>query len=178
MFDLNSQNEEVPCAVCRPKFFASSVMIPARTTCYSGWTKAYGGSLASGNHNYDMPNDDYSAKIYGAEYNSPNTATPFRQHSRNEEVSCAVCRQTYAGSLTSGYYDHPATTEYVCMFENDEPVVGGADRDDNGVLFYGVKSYCGSLKCPPYEQDKFLVCVVCMKQKQVLCSKQIFAFVI
>ncbi|XP_069135859.1 uncharacterized protein [Argopecten irradians] len=109
VFGSNSHNEEVPCAVCRPKSFASTVMIPARTTCYSGWTKAYGGSLAS------------------------------------------------------GYYAQTAASEYICMDEDDEPVVGGADRDDNGVLFYGVKAFCGSLKCPPYEQDKFIACVVCMK---------------
>ncbi|XP_069134501.1 uncharacterized protein [Argopecten irradians] len=108
-FGSNSHDEDVPCAVCRPKSFASSLMIPARTTCYSGWTKAYGGSLAS------------------------------------------------------GYYAQVAASQFVCIDENDEPVVGGADRNDNGVLFYGVKAFCGSLKCPPYVQDKFVACVVCMK---------------
>ncbi|XP_069131815.1 uncharacterized protein [Argopecten irradians] len=105
----STRDEDVPCAVCRPTFFASSLMIPARKTCYSGWTKAY------------------------------------------------------SGTLVSGDYDHPAATEYVCMDENDEPIVGGADRNDNGLLFYGVKAFCGSLRCPPYKQDAFIACVVCMK---------------
>ncbi|XP_060070143.1 short-chain collagen C4-like [Ylistrum balloti] len=109
LFGSKSQDEEIPCAVCRSTSFVSSVMIPARTTCYSGWTKAYGGSLAS------------------------------------------------------GYYGHYAATEYVCVDEHAQPVAGGADRDDDGVLFFGVKAFCGSLRCPPYEQDKYITCVVCMK---------------
>ncbi|OWF51101.1 short-chain collagen C4-like [Mizuhopecten yessoensis] len=109
LFGPQSHNEEVPCAVCRSTSFVSSVMIPARTTCYSGWTKAYSGSLASGS------------------------------------------------------YAHVAASQYVCVDENPQPVVGGADRDDNGKMFLGVKAFCGSLRCPPYQQDKFLSCVVCMK---------------
>ncbi|OWF51094.1 short-chain collagen C4-like [Mizuhopecten yessoensis] len=109
LFGTQSHNEEVPCAVCRSTSFVSSVMIPARTTCYSGWTKAYSGSLAS------------------------------------------------------GYYGHVGASQYVCVDENPQPVVGGGETNDNGVLFYGVKALCGSLRCPPYEQDKFIACVVCMK---------------
>ncbi|XP_021352223.1 uncharacterized protein LOC110449594 [Mizuhopecten yessoensis] len=109
LFGPQSRDEEVPCAVCRSTSFVSSVMIPARTTCYSGWTKAYSGSLASGN------------------------------------------------------YNNKAATQYVCVDENAQPLAGGADRDDNGILFLGVKAFCGSLRCPPYEQDKYIACVVCMK---------------
>ncbi|XP_033749074.1 short-chain collagen C4-like [Pecten maximus] len=109
LFGTNSRDEEVPCAVCRSTSFVSSVMIPARTTCYSGWTKAYG------------------------------------------------------GSLSSGYYGHAAATQYVCVDEHAQPLVGGADRNDNGLLFVGVKALCGSLRCPPYKQDKYISCVVCMK---------------
>ncbi|XP_033746950.1 uncharacterized protein LOC117332174 [Pecten maximus] len=109
LFGPKSHDEEVPCAVCRSTSFVSSVMIPARTTCYSGWTKAYG------------------------------------------------------GSLSSGYYALPAASQYVCIDEHAQAVVGGGDRNDNGLLFYGVKAFCGSLRCPPYEEDKFIACVVCMK---------------
>ncbi|XP_069135872.1 uncharacterized protein [Argopecten irradians] len=109
LFGSNSHDEEVPCAVCRPKSFASSVMIPARTTCYSGWTKAYGGSLAS------------------------------------------------------GYYDFAAANQYVCIDEHAQALFGGANTDDNGLLFFGVKAFCGSLRCPPYKQDTYISCVVCMK---------------
>ncbi|OWF51102.1 hypothetical protein KP79_PYT25630 [Mizuhopecten yessoensis] len=109
LFGPQSRDEEVPCAVCRSTSFVSSVMIPARTTCYSGWTKAFSGSLAA------------------------------------------------------GYYGHIAASQYVCVDENAHPLAGGADRNDNGILFLGVKAFCGSLRCPPYEQDKFISCVVCMK---------------
>ncbi|XP_069134437.1 uncharacterized protein [Argopecten irradians] len=108
-FGPKSHDEEVPCAVCRPKSFASSVMIPARTNCYIGWTKAYGGSLAA------------------------------------------------------GYYNHAAASQYVCVDEHAQPLDGGATTNDNGKLFLAVKAQCGSLRCPPYEQNKYLSCVVCMK---------------
>ncbi|XP_033749035.1 short-chain collagen C4-like [Pecten maximus] len=74
LFGPKSHDEEVPCAVCRSTSFVSSVMIPARTTCYSGWTKAYGGSLAS------------------------------------------------------GYYAQAAASQFVCIDEHAQPVVGGGDR--------------------------------------------------
>ncbi|XP_033748110.1 short-chain collagen C4-like isoform X2 [Pecten maximus] len=109
LFGDDSHNEEIPCAVCRSKYFASSVMIPARTTCYSGWTKAYG------------------------------------------------------GSLTSGHYGHAAATEYLCVDEHAQPLVGGGNTNDDGALFYGVKAFCGSLRCPPYKENKYISCVVCMK---------------
>ncbi|XP_069134510.1 uncharacterized protein [Argopecten irradians] len=108
-FGAKSRDEEVPCAVCRPKSFASSLMIPARTTCYSGWTKAYSGSLAAGE------------------------------------------------------YTHNAASQYVCVDEHAQPLDGGADTNDNGKLFFAVRAQCGSLRCPPYEQNKYLSCVVCMK---------------
>ncbi|XP_060070145.1 short-chain collagen C4-like [Ylistrum balloti] len=109
LFGSDSHDEEAPCAVCRSTSFVSSVMIPARTSCYSGWTRAYSGSLAS------------------------------------------------------GYSNQPAASEYVCVDEQAQPLSGGGDTNDNGALFYGVRAFCGALRCPPYKQDKYVACVVCMK---------------
>lgn len=108
-FGPNSHNEDVPCAVCRARSFSSSIMIPARTHCYTGWTEAFRGTLAS------------------------------------------------------GYYDHRAASEFVCVDEHTQALPGGANRNDDGKLFVGVKAYCGSLRCPPYQENRFLSCVVCMQ---------------
>ncbi|XP_069138923.1 short-chain collagen C4-like [Argopecten irradians] len=109
LFGMPNRNEEVPCAVCRSTSFSTSIMIPARTTCYPGWEEAYTGNLAG------------------------------------------------------GYYDHAASSEYVCVDEHPQTLIGGGTTDDNGKLFYQVRTRCGSLKCPPYEEDKVLSCVVCLK---------------
>ena len=41
-------DNDVPCAVCRSTNHSSTVMIPARNTCYPGWVEQYRGDLASG----------------------------------------------------------------------------------------------------------------------------------
>ena len=38
-------NQNVPCAVCRAKTRATTLMIPGRQDCYCGWTKEYSGYL-------------------------------------------------------------------------------------------------------------------------------------
>ncbi|XP_045177314.2 short-chain collagen C4-like [Mercenaria mercenaria] len=45
-FDKNLHDEDAPCAVCRT-YYATTIMIPARTDCYSGWNKEYSGYLMS-----------------------------------------------------------------------------------------------------------------------------------
>ncbi|OWF44181.1 short-chain collagen C4-like [Mizuhopecten yessoensis] len=109
LFNKNYKNKDVPCAVCRSSNQSTSIMIPARTTCYTGWDEAYHGYLAS------------------------------------------------------GYNSHVAASQYVCVDEIPQALIGGGSSDDNGKLFYQVRTRCGSLKCPPYEEDKVLSCVVCMK---------------
>ncbi|XP_021374539.1 short-chain collagen C4-like [Mizuhopecten yessoensis] len=132
----------------------------------------------------DLPNDDYSARMYGAEYESHPSSTPFGSQSRDKDVPCAVCRTTsfissvmiparatcfsgwtkaYSGSLAAGNYNFAAASEYICVDEHAQSVVGGVDANENGALFFAVKAECGSLRCPPYEQNKYLSCVVCMK---------------
>jgi len=86
-----------------------TMMIPARTACYSGWTEAY----------------------YGV--------------------------------LSSGYYGHPAATQYVCVDHSPQASFDGNNINNDGKLFYSVRAKCGSLKCPPYEENKLLSCVVCLK---------------
>jgi len=40
-FGPHAKDEDVPCAVCRSPMATSTLMIPARDTCYPGWTAAY-----------------------------------------------------------------------------------------------------------------------------------------
>ncbi|XP_045170318.2 uncharacterized protein LOC123532796 [Mercenaria mercenaria] len=46
-FGYDVYNDDAPCAVCHTRR-SSSIMIPGRMDCYSGWTKEYSGYLVSG----------------------------------------------------------------------------------------------------------------------------------
>lgn len=113
--------------------------------------------------------------MYGSEYDS----TEFGHHN-GDDLPCSVCRSTvqssvliipgksscygdwsmqYHGYLVAGYYNASAATQYICLDEHPEALFAG-QRDENGKMFYPVKAVCGSLACPPYEDGKFLTCVV------------------
>ena len=62
----------------------------------------------------------------------------------------------------AGYEGFPAASEYACVDKDAEAMAGGS-TDQNGVLFYAVKTVCGSLKCPPYSANTDVPCVVCTK---------------
>lgn len=51
-FASNSDDEDMPCVVCRMRTAATALMIPGRKSCYSGWNMEYTGLLASGNQAY------------------------------------------------------------------------------------------------------------------------------
>ncbi|OWF49593.1 hypothetical protein KP79_PYT25743 [Mizuhopecten yessoensis] len=130
----------------------------------------------------DLVYGDYVGFLYGAEYEGPNDL--FGMPNYKEDVPCAVClgrqhtaylmipgrtqcypgwTEVYQGDLASSRHDHPTASQYVCVDGDAQAVPGGGTNDENGKLFYGVKAKCGSLPCPPYEDGKFLSCVVCMK---------------
>lgn len=62
----------------------------------------------------------------------------------------------------AGNHNHPASSEYTCVHRDAEAIAGGS-KDENGILFYPVKTQCGSLKCPPYIHNTAVLCVVCSK---------------
>ena len=41
-----------------------------------------------------------------------------------------------------------------------EPIDSDTSNKD-GALFYGVRTTCGSLRCPPYKNHTEMLCVVC-----------------
>ncbi|XP_021355218.1 uncharacterized protein LOC110451497 isoform X2 [Mizuhopecten yessoensis] len=130
----------------------------------------------------DLVNGDGVGFIYGAEYEEPGAL--FGMPGYVEDVPCAVCLGTqhtaylmipgrtqcypgwtevYQGYLASGHHGHAAASQYVCVDGDAQAVPGGGTHNEDGKLFYGVKTKCGSLPCPPYEDGKFLSCIVCMK---------------
>ncbi|XP_033109909.1 short-chain collagen C4-like, partial [Anneissia japonica] len=52
-FGGNLQNYDLVCAVCLVRGRSTTLMIPAKLTCPSGWTKEYGGLLMGSYKNYN-----------------------------------------------------------------------------------------------------------------------------
>lgn len=121
-----------------------------------------------------VPVDDDYAYLYGGEYQL-NVG-----HVRiQEDVPCTVCqvklsstimipgkrscpvhwRKQYSGILTADRYKYHVS-EYLCLDDNPD-AIEGSENDDNGRLFYPVRTICGSLPCPPYRQHNLVSCVVC-----------------
>jgi hypothetical protein len=71
-------------------------------------------------------------------------------------------RKQYSGYLCANYYGHPAASEYACV-DDDPQYFEGRRQNLDGKLFYPAVAVCGSLPCPPYENSKYLKCVVCSK---------------
>lgn len=69
--------------------------------------------------------------------------------------------EEYHGLLASGHRGETASS-YVCVDYTPEYILHG-EADQNGHLFYPVKYSCGSLPCPPYQNDRIVECVVCTK---------------
>lgn len=126
--------------------------------------------------------DSWVGYVYSAEYEDGDNL--FGIGGGLHDVPCAVCvanhftaslmipgrtkcypgwTEAYHGDLSSGSHNVAAATQYVCVDQHPQSLEGGADKDENGKLFYGVKSKCGPLHCPPYEDNKLLSCVVCLK---------------
>lgn len=121
------------------------------------------------------PNDTFVQRIYGTEYDF--------SHLANDDLPCAVCRskvhptslmfpgkvtckdgwtKEYHGLLVSDRYTHTAATQFICLDSQYEAIPGSRANSD-GKLIVPVIGKCGSLQCPPYEEDKYFTCVVCSK---------------
>lgn len=136
---------------------------------------------------YDDNAQPYPSKIYGVEYQLGDQFADggeklFGQDIYQQDVPCAVCRTTrptnimipgrnqcypgwtmeYSGYLISDTEKHPAATNYACLDVRPEVVLGG-QGNDNGKLVYVVEGVCGTLKCPPYVNNREITCVVCSK---------------
>ena len=101
-------DDDVPCAACLDTKAATSMMIPGKSSCPSGW------------------------------------------------------RKQYSGYLCANHYNYGAQSEYACVDE-DPQYFEGRRQNSDGRLFFPAVTVCGSLPCPPYENSKYLTCVVCSK---------------
>lgn len=71
-------------------------------------------------------------------------------------------KKQYHGLLCVNMYGHPAASEYACVDSEPQYFEGKRGNSDDK-LFYPAVSVCGSLPCPPYENSKYITCVVCSK---------------
>lgn len=55
-----------------------------------------------------------------------------------------------------------AASEYACV-DSEAQYVKGKRGNSDGKLFYPAVLGCGSLRCPRYENSKYMTCVVCLK---------------
>ncbi|CAG2242057.1 unnamed protein product [Mytilus edulis] len=139
-----------------------------------------------------LPNDPENGQhqsygndqLYGGEYEIFSSVKPagWSESMGNKEVPCAVCFQKrrtnilvipgrktcyegwheeYNGYLMSDHIIHNKK-DYACVDINAEPL-DNKNGDENGALFYPLRTKCGSLRCPPYTNEADVLCVVCTK---------------
>ncbi|XP_035700195.1 uncharacterized protein LOC118432693 isoform X1 [Branchiostoma floridae] len=91
----NPLNYDVPCSVCLVELRSAHVMIPARLSCPTGWSKEYSGYLMSSNHAH------YSNKNFICVDGAPN----LRQgSSANVNGALLYLVEAQCGSLPCGPY--------------------------------------------------------------------------
>ena len=127
---------------------------------------------------------DVAGYMYGVEYviysNVPSSTTHLLHHN----VPCAVCyvathetvlmipgRYTCLPNWTREYHGYLMTersheghrrSTFQCVDFEAETTSGGQGYQSGG-YFYHVEPRCGSLPCPPYEEEKEMSCVVCTR---------------
>ena len=120
--------------------------------------------------------------IYGAEYQTGGNVPVASLSKHDHDVPCSVCyiapRETilmipgkftcppgwtreYYGYVMAERYNHHRST-FECVDVEPETITGGHENKD-GALFYHVEPRCGSLPCPPYDEQKEMTCAVCSR---------------
>ena len=136
---------------------------------------------------YDDMAQSHPARIYGTEYQikqqySDGGAAFFGQNMYEHDVPCVACHtprhatimipgrnqcypgwtMEYWGYLVSSADTFSTASNYACLDSRPE-VEAGDQNNDDGRLMYVVEAVCGSLKCPPYVDNREIACVVCSK---------------
>ncbi|XP_019642860.1 PREDICTED: uncharacterized protein LOC109484085 isoform X4 [Branchiostoma belcheri] len=104
----SAQDDNVPCAVCYVPTRGSKLMIPARNTCYSGWTREYHGYLMTEYYNHNS-NKEYvcvdeqpeavpdgqenhdGATLYPVEARCGSLQCSHGHYVEGRELTCVVC---------------------------------------------------------------------------------------
>ena len=71
----------------------------------------------------------------------------------------------YTGYTFSHHYSHTSKGQYVCVDEQPEGydnTLGGSSHSQ--AILYPVDLVCGSLPCPPYHQNREIMCAQCIKK--------------
>ena len=156
----------------------------------SHYSSSGGGSnyqcLTADPANFDFgPGTVEASYIYGAEYqifgNVPVSNLPLDCH----DVPCTVCyvatRETalmipgtyscppnwtreYYGYLMAerSHPTHKGRSTFECVDVGAETAPGGEECEYEALLYH-VEPRCGSLPCPPYEEEKEMTCVLCTR---------------
>ncbi|VDI79939.1 Hypothetical predicted protein [Mytilus galloprovincialis] len=119
-----------------------------------------------------------SSFLYGTEYEE----NFLHSDSDGQDVPCAFCRSPgssstemfpgrktcyngwkmeYLGYIMSGYFGYRASS-YICVDIHGEYVQGGK-ANTVGQSLYATGTKCGTLPCPPYNDNLAVYCVVCSK---------------
>ena len=59
LFGKSIHQQDIPCAVCEARNRNTKIMIPARKTCYDGWTREYWGYLMSSQYEHAQQKNIY-----------------------------------------------------------------------------------------------------------------------
>ncbi|XP_019632053.1 PREDICTED: short-chain collagen C4-like [Branchiostoma belcheri] len=99
-------DNDVPCAVCYVPTRGSKLMIPARNTCYSGWTREYHGYLMAEHHSHPGSKefvcvDEQPEVMPGGQANRDGAlfypvearcgSLPCPNYEEGRELTCVVC---------------------------------------------------------------------------------------
>ena len=95
-----AQDDDVPCAVCNVDTATSLLMIPAKSTCPTGWNMQYNGYLVSNANRANFHSFDYVCLHNDAEYLTEGS----RQHNMNGHILYPV--KAGCGSLPCPPYKH------------------------------------------------------------------------
>ncbi|KAL8562710.1 hypothetical protein ACOMHN_022587 [Nucella lapillus] len=123
----------------------------------------------------NMPRPGAYGVLYGGEYEH----VPGHH---DHDVPCCVCHvpraatimmpathacpkgwtTQYTGRLASTHVSFKAASQFVCLDKDLENASSG-HLNQNGNMFSYTITVCGSLPCPPYANNKVVLCVVCSK---------------
>ena len=164
---------------------------PGTALVYTGWAAGSHWNDRGGGSNrlcvtkqpqtlQSAADSSYHGFLYGAEYGAYNDVPYQRVH--DDDVPCALCctatrskvfmlpgRYTCPSGWTREYYGYLTAERHLhhrmtfeCMDVSPETVTGG-QYGHHGAIFSHVEPRCGSLPCPPYEEESEMTCAVCSK---------------
>jgi hypothetical protein len=127
--------------------------------------------------------DHSSGRLYGYEYQNGGLRGPFYQV-YDREVPCTVCENVqaattftqfgsdvcptgysadYIGYVMSSHAGH-YKTEFICIDRNPGFYNNGRGRsNDNQGILYPTESQCGAIPCPPYTNNREVMCAQCSR---------------